>query len=58
MKMEAPEGAFSPSATRENLADSLREMVEAYWGKEGDGGEMPHCIRRATTLLDDYEHGQ
>src|SRR3990167_9999808 len=51
---ESPEGSLATSPTRPNLASSLREMVDAYWGNEGDGGKPPHCIRQAQLLLDAY----
>lgn len=52
---EAPEGSLAATPTAHNLAMSLREMVDTYWGAEGDGGEPPHCIRQAKLLLEIYE---
>lgn len=54
MKHETPEGAFSPMPTQENLAESLRELLECYWGA-GDGDEPPEMIRKAQTRLDLYQ---
>ncbi len=40
------------AATRiDDLTSSLAEMVEIYWGKDGDGGPLPACIKRAKSLI-------
>ena len=36
----------------EELETELRNMVRVYWGKEGDGGEEPDCIKSAKRLLE------
>lgn len=52
---EAPAGSYATTPSVPNLVSSLREMVDAYWGKEGDGGEPPSCIAQAKILLDTYD---
>lgn len=53
--MSAPKTKTPPSKAEmrvqiAKLRNSLREMLECYWG-EGDGAPPPEFIRRAQRLL-------
>jgi hypothetical protein len=50
----APEGSFATTPTVANLAASLKEMLEVYWGP-GDGAEPPAFIRQAQILVENFE---
>jgi len=50
----APEGSLVTTPTAANLAASLKEMLEVYWGP-GDGAEPPAFIRQAQILVENFE---
>jgi hypothetical protein len=50
----APEGSFSAFPTAADLAESLKELLEIYWG-EGDGEAPPFAIMKAKHRLAAFE---
>lgn len=55
MKHPVPEGSLATTPTAHNLAQSLRKMLEVYWG-DGDGAEPPEFIRQAQILVESYDN--
>ena len=51
---KAPDGALAVTPSAHNLAISLKEMLDCYWG-DGDGNEPPHFILQAQLLVKNYE---
>ncbi len=52
LSVERTTADMAEAATRlDDLKSSLAEMVDIYWGKDGDGGPLPACIERAKSLI-------